>query len=57
MGPNLLAHVERRHVWFANDEEPLIGAQHAYIYLLYFLIRAGPPPPLIRAMPESKHFF
>ena len=29
MGPNLLAHVERRHVWFSDDEEPLLGAEHA----------------------------
>ena len=27
------------------------------IYILCFLIRAGPSPPLIRAMPERKHFF
>ena len=29
MGPNLLAHVERRHVWLSDDEEPLLGAEHA----------------------------
>ena len=27
------------------------------IYKVYFLIRARPSPPLIRAMPERKHFF
>ena len=30
---------------------------HKGIYKVYFLIRARPPPPLIRAMPERKHFF
>ena len=29
MGPDLLAHVERRQVWFADDKKPLLGAQHA----------------------------
>ena len=27
------------------------------MYILYFLIRAGVSPPLIRAMAERKHFF
>ena len=32
--------------------------RHKGIYKVYFLIRARPsPPPLIRAMPERKHFF
>ena len=31
--------------------------RHKGIYKVYFLIRARPSPPLIRAMPERKHFF
>ena len=27
------------------------------MYILYFLIRAGASPPLIRAKPERQHFF
>ena len=29
MGPDLLAHVERRHGWFSDDEKPLLCAKHA----------------------------
>ena len=29
MGPDLLAHIEGGQVWFADDEEPLLRAQHA----------------------------
>ena len=29
MGPDLQAHVEGRQVWFADDEKPLLRAQHA----------------------------
>ena len=32
------------------------AVNNEYIYCV-FLIRAGPSPPLIRAMPERKHFF
>ena len=35
-----------------------LTVKNEYIYILcFFLFGQGPPPPLIRAMPERKHFF